>query len=98
MNEVQNTLLAIESKVQQLLAERVVLLEEIQSLQGQCNQLQNAINELNETINNLKIYNNNNLEQRNTLTQEEDAENIKLKINQLIAAIDASLAKLATTK
>lgn len=98
MNEVQNTLLAIESKVQQLLAERVVLLEEIQSLQGQCNQLQNAIDELNETINNLKIYNNNNLEQRNTLTQEEDAENIKLKINQLIAAIDASLAKLATTK
>ncbi len=98
MNEVQNTLLAIESKVQQLLAERVVLLEEIQSLQGQRSQLQNAIDELNETINNLKIYNNNNLEQRNTLTQEEDAENIKLKINQLIAAIDASLAKLATTK
>ena len=61
MNEVQNTLLAIESKVQQLLAERVVLLEEIQSLQGQRSQLQNAIDELNETINNLKIYNNNNL-------------------------------------
>lgn len=98
MNEVENTLLSIEFKIQHFLEERNMLLDEIRCLKDQRNQLQLAINELNDKINNLKIYNNSNLEQRNTLTQEEDADNIKLKINQLIVAIDATLADLATTK
>lgn len=98
MNEVENTLLSIESKIQHFLEERNMMLDEIRCLKEQRDQLQVAIDELNEKINNLKIYNNSNLEQRNALTQEEDADNIKLKINQLIVAVDAALANLTTTK
>ena len=81
----------IEMKVRKLIGENRRLRVEAEEANERCRQLQEQVDKQNIVINNLKEQNNN-LKLGNTLTQNGDSVEIRLKINQLIRSIDKSLA------
>lgn len=81
----------IEMKVRKLIGENQRLRVEAEEANERCRQLQEQVDKQNIVINNLKEQNNN-LKLGNTLTQQGDSAEIRLKINQLIRSIDKSLA------
>jgi hypothetical protein len=81
----------IEMKVRKLIGENRRLRVEAEEANERCRQLQEQVDKQNIVINNLKEQNNN-LKLGNTLTQQGDSAEIRLKINQLIRSIDKSLA------
>ena len=78
-------------KVRKLIGENRRLRVEAEEANERCRQLQEQVDKQNIVINNLKEQNNN-LKLGNTLTQQGDSAEIRLKINQLIRSIDKSLA------
>lgn len=93
MQDIENTVAAIEDKVRQVMAEndRLRLMEA--NLAARCGKLQEQVNNQNITINNLKEQNKI-LKLGNTLTQKGDSVELKLKINQLVRSIDHALASI----
>ena len=90
MFDFETTVAEIELKVRKLMKENELLRAEMEKTNGQCQELQRQNEQLNILINNLKEQNNN-LKLGNTLTQQGDSVEIRLKINQLIRSIDKSL-------
>lgn len=80
----------IEFKVRQLADEVARLRQLVSKKEDQCYELEEALKNSEKTINNLKEENKL-LKLGNKLSEKGDSAEIKLKINQMIRAIDKSL-------
>lgn len=93
MFDYEATLAGIEYKVRKLMEENERLRREVEALNDSREALEEALDNKNIEINNLKEENKV-LKLRNALTEKGDSAELKLKINQMIRAIDRSLALL----
>ena len=96
MFDFETTVSGIEHKVRQLADEVVRLRSELLDSQDRCRELEKAINDKDISINILKEENKI-IKLGNRLTENGDGTELKLKINQMIRAIDKSLEILKTS-
>ena len=93
MYDFETTVTSIEGKVAQLIAENATLRTKVEEQTKLCKELQEALEKQHILINNLEQQNKiSNL--GNTLANKNEANEMKLKINQLIRTIDRSLSLL----
>ena len=90
MFDFETTVSGIEHKVRQLADEVVQLRSALLDSEDRCRELQKAIENKDILINNLKEENKI-IKLGNRLTENGDITELKLKINQMIRAIDKSL-------
>ena len=90
MFDFETSVTGIEFKVRQLADEVARLRRLVSEKEDQCYELQEALRNSEKTINNLKEENKL-LKLGNKLSEKGESAEIKLKINQMIRAIDKSL-------
>ena len=90
MFDFETSVTGIEFKVRQLADEVQRLRKLVSQKDNRCDELEEALKNSETTINNLKEENKL-LKLGNRLTEEGESAEIKLKINQMIRAIDKSL-------
>ena len=93
MFDYETTVTAIELKVRLLADEVAHLREALRQQREQCETLNEALENKEITINNLKEENKL-IKLGNRLTEKNDSAEIKIKITQMIRAIDRTLATL----
>ena len=93
MFDFETSVTGIEFKVRQLADEVARLRRLVSEKEDQCYELQEALRNNEKTINNLKEENKL-LKLGNKLSEKGESAEIKLKINQMIRAIDKSLELL----
>ena len=96
MFDFETSVTGIEFKVRQLADEVARLRQLVSKKEDQCYELQEALKNSEKTINNLKEENKL-LKLGNKLSEKGDSAEIKLKINQMIRAIDKSLEIMKNT-
>jgi predicted RNase H-like nuclease (RuvC/YqgF family) len=90
MFDFETSVTGIEFKVRQLADEVARLRRLVSEKDGHCHELEEALNNSEKTVNNLKEENKL-LKLGNKLSEKGESAEIKLKINQMIRAIDKSL-------
>lgn len=96
MFDFETSVTGIEFKVRQLADEVERLRQLVSKKEDQCYALEEALKNSEKTINNLKEENKL-LKLGNKLSEKGDSAEIKLKINQMIRAIDKSLEIMKNT-